>query len=162
MQLSSPAFADGDAMPARFTAAGEDIPPPLQIADVPSTAQTLALIVEDPDAPRGSFAHWLLWNLSTETTDLPEALPPNGTVDGLAPAAQGKNDFGSIGYRGPKPPGGETHRYRFHLYALDGMLRLNPGSDRARLEEEMQGKIIAEAEFEGRWGAPGGAEPRGH
>jgi Raf kinase inhibitor-like YbhB/YbcL family protein len=152
MRLTSPAFDDGSTIPPRFTAAGEDLSPPLQIEDVPHAAQTLALIVEDPDAPHGSFAHWLLWNISTETSDLPEGLPAGATVHGLAPAAQGKNDFGTVGYRGPHPPDGETHRYRFHLYALDGMLRLNPGSDRARLEEEMQGKIVAQAELTGRAG----------
>jgi Raf kinase inhibitor-like YbhB/YbcL family protein len=147
MQISSPAFEEGSAIPARFTCGGEDLSPPLQIEGVPHAAQTLALIVDDPDAPRGTFVHWLLWNLSTEVTDLPEGLPMGNTVPGLAPAAQGTNDFGTVGYRGPCPPQGEDHRYRFHLYALDGMLRLNPGSDRARLEKEMEGKIVAEAEL---------------
>lgn len=153
MRLTSPAFDDGATIPARFTAAGEDISPPLQIEDVPHTAQTLVLIVDDPDAPNGAFNHWLLWNLSTEASDLPEGLPTGETVHGLAPAVQGKNDFGTIGYRGPKPPDGQTHRYRFQLYALNGMLRLNPGSDRDRLEEEMQGKIVAQAELTGLAGA---------
>lgn len=151
MRLSSPAFEDGSTIPARHCCGGEDISPPLQIEDVPHSAQTLALVVDDPDAPKGNFVHWLLWNLPTETTDLPEGLPAGETVHGLAPAAQGKNDFGTIGYRGPCPPDGEEHRYRFHLYALDAMLRLNPGSDRARLEEEISGKVVAEAELVGRF-----------
>jgi Raf kinase inhibitor-like YbhB/YbcL family protein len=149
MRLSSPAFENGSSIPERYTCAGEDLSPPLHIEDVPHAAQTLALIVEDPDAPNGTFSHWLLWNLSTETTDLPEELPVGETVLGLAPAAQGKNDFGTVGYRGPCPPEGDSHRYRFRLLALDAMLRLNPGSDRARLDEEIEGKILAETELIG-------------
>ena len=149
MRLSSPAFENGSSIPERYTCAGEDLSPPLHIEDVPHAAQTLALIVEDPDAPNGTFCHWILWNLSTETTDLPEELPAGETVLGLAPAAQGKNDFGTVGYRGPCPPEGDSHRYRFRLLALDAMLRLNPGSDRARLDEEIEGKILAETELIG-------------
>lgn len=149
MRLTSPAFEDGSTIPARYCCGGEDISPPLHIEDVPHAAQTLALIVDDPDAPKGNFVHWLLWNISTDATDLPEGLPAGETVPGMAPAAQGTNDFGSVGYRGPCPPDGEEHRYRFRLFALDGMLRLNPGSGLDRLEEEMAGKIVAEAELVG-------------
>lgn len=152
MQLSSSAFENGSSIPARYTCKDEDLSPPLQIADVPHAAQTLALILEDPDAPRGTFSHWLLWNLSTEATDLPEALPAGETVLGLAPAAQGKNDFGTVGYRGPCPPEGSSHHYHFRLLALNAMLRLNPGADRARFDEAIQGKILAEAELVGTFG----------
>jgi Raf kinase inhibitor-like YbhB/YbcL family protein len=152
MQLSSPAFEHGSTIPERHTCSGEDLSPALHIEEVPRTAQTLALILEDPDAPHGTFVHWLIWNLSTEASDLPEGLPVGETVLGLAPAAQGKNDFGTVGYRGPCPPEGETHRYHFRLLALNGMIRLNPGSDRARLEEELEGKVVAEAELIGEFG----------
>lgn len=150
MRLTSPAFDHGATIPARHTSEGEDLSPPLHIEEVPRNAQTLVLIVEDPDAPNGTFAHWLLWNLSTETTDLPEGLTADLTVPGLAPAVQGKNDFGTIGYRGPQPPEGDApHHYHFRLLALDTLIHLNPGSDRERLEKEIDGKIMAEAELIG-------------
>jgi Raf kinase inhibitor-like YbhB/YbcL family protein len=152
MRLSSPAFEHGSVIPARHTCAGDDLSPPLHIEEVPRNAQALALILEDPDAPHGTFVHWLLWNLSTEASDLPEGLAEGETVLGLAPAAQGKNDFGTIGYRGPCPPQGTEHRYHFRLLALSEMLRLNPGSDRARLEQKLEGKIVAETSLLGSYG----------
>lgn len=153
MQLTSPAFEDGAAIPVRHTCEGEDLSPPLHIEGVPRNAQALALIVEDRDAPGGTFVHWLLWNLSTETTDLPEGIPNDEMVPGLAPAVQGRNDFGSIGYRGPCPPQGHApHGYHFRLLALDSLIHLNPGSDLARLEESIAGKVVAEAELTGTFG----------
>jgi len=150
MHLSSPAFDHGAVIPARHTCEGEDLSPPLRIEGVPRNAQTLVLIVEDPDAPGGTFVHWLLWNLSTETTDLPEGIPADEMVEGLAPAVQGRNDFGSIGYRGPCPPPGDpTHTYHFRLIALDSLIHLNPGSDRAQLEAAIAGKVLAETELTG-------------
>lgn len=153
MRLTSPAFEDGAEIPARHTSEGEDLSPPLRIEGVPPNAQALALVVDDPDAPSGAFVHWLLWNLSTETTDLPEGIPNGETVPGLAPAVQGKNEFGVVGYRGPAPPEGDApHSYRFRLLALDSLIHLNPGSDRERFEEAVAEKIVAESELTGRFG----------
>lgn len=152
MKLTSSAFQNGETIPERYTCEGEDLSPPLHIEGVPHAAQSLALIVEDPDAPKGTFTHWLLWNLSTQLTDLPEGLPQEKTVPGLSPAVQGKNDFGTIGYRGPCPPHGTTHRYRFRLLALNATLRLNPGSDQHRLDQELEGKIVGETDLVGTFG----------
>jgi Raf kinase inhibitor-like YbhB/YbcL family protein len=152
MKLTSPAFQNGEPIPERYTCEGEDLSPALHIEGVPHAAQSLVLIVEDPDAPKGTFTHWLLWNLSTQLTDLPEGLPQEETVPGLSPAVQGKNDFGTIGYRGPCPPPGSTHHYHFRLLALNATLRLNPGSDQHRLHKELEGKIMEETELVGTFG----------
>lgn len=149
MRLTSPAFEDGSTIPSRYCCGGDELSPPLHIEGVPHTAQALALVVDDPDLPDGGRAHWILWNISADATDLPEGLPEGETVPGLAPAAQGLNDFGRVGYSAPCPPDGEEHRYRFRLYALGEMLNLNPGSDRTRFEEELDGKVVAEVELSG-------------
>ncbi|HEX7119861.1 MAG TPA: YbhB/YbcL family Raf kinase inhibitor-like protein [Longimicrobiales bacterium] len=152
MRLSSPAFEDGGRIPETYTCQGDDVSPPLVVEDVPDGAISLALIVDDPDAPRGAFDHWILWNLPADLRMLPAEIPPDPTVAGLGAAAQGENDFGRIGWGGPCPPPGRPHRYRFHLYALDAGLSLNPGSARDRLEAAMEGHIVAEAELVGTFG----------
>lgn len=149
MQLTSPAFQDGERIPDRFTCQGEDLSPPLHIADVPSAASSLALIMDDADAPSGTFVHWLIWNMPARMEQIPEGLPLGAMVNGLAPAEQAKNDFGVQGYSGPCPPPGSEHRYRFRLYALRGTLSLDPSADRARLEQMMEGQILAETELTG-------------
>lgn len=136
LMLNSPAFEANQAIPTKATCDGKNISPPLHIAGVPSEAQSLALIVDDPDAPNGTFTHWLLWNIPAMTTEIEEGETPVGSVSGV-------NDFKQQGYGGPCPPSG-THHYRFKLYALDRGLNL-PQNIRAQdLEKAMRGHILAE------------------
>lgn len=144
MTLSSPAFAEGGTIPAKYTCDGADVRPPLRIAGVPRNARSLAVVVEDPDAPGGTFVHWVAWNIDPRTATLPEKAVPAGAVTG-------RNDFGTTGYRGPCPPSG-THRYFFRLFALDTALSLPAGADRTRLNAAMKGHIVARAECMGRYG----------
>ncbi len=152
MRISSPEFEDGGRIPKEYTCEGEGISPPLVVEDVPREAISLALIVDDPDAPRGEFDHWIIWNLPADMRTLPPAIPDSPTVEGLGAAAQGENDYGRIGYDGPCPPPGRPHRYRFRLYALDTTLSLNPGATRDRVEQAMEGHVVAEAEMVGVYG----------
>src|SRR6516164_7719219 len=117
MQVSSSAVTEGTPIPKKYTADGADVSPPLQWQGTPPTAKSFALICDDPDAPRGTWVHWVLFNLPAEQRQLEEATPG---VEVLASGAKhGKNDFGKIGYGGPAPPPGKPHRYFFKLYALD-------------------------------------------
>lgn len=143
MKITSPLFADGGLIPARFTADGANVNPPLAISDVPAAAASLVLIIDDPDAPGGTWDHWLLWNIAPDTSSIGEdAIPPG--------AVAGKNDFGRTVYLGPSPPSG-THRYVFRLFALDRMLDLPAGADRAQLEHAMRGHVVTTAELVGRY-----------
>ncbi len=140
MELKSPAFENGGAIPSRHTCDGADVSPQLDIVDVPEEAVALALVMDDPDAPGGTFDHWLVWNISAETTCIAEGTEPDGV--------QGRTDFGRLGYGGPCPPSG-THRYMFKLYALDQELDLPEGARKSQLEAAMQGHIVAEALLQG-------------
>lgn len=141
MRISSPAFADNHEIPVDYTCDGENINPPLIIADVPEEAQSLVLIVDDPDAPSGIFTHWLVWNIEPSIEDVSEGEVPQGGVEG-------ENDGNEKGYTGPCPPSG-THRYFFHLYALDKNLDLKSSADRGEVEDEMDGHVISETQFMG-------------
>ncbi len=140
MELKSPAFEHGGKVPSRHTCDGADVSPALQISGVPQGAAALALVMDDPDAPGGTFDHWLVWNIPPDTAEVLEGTEPQGV--------QGRTGFGQLGYGGPCPPGG-THRYRFKLYALDGRLELKAGASKARLEEAMEGHVMAEALLQG-------------
>lgn len=144
MRISSSAFEEGAEIPTRFTCDGEDVSPPLAISGVPENARTLALIVDDPDAPVGTFVHWLLWNLPPGVRELPEDVPPDDVVTGLGDAHHGITDFKRVGYGGPCPPD-RRHTYRFMLYALDTALDLEAGANRKQLDDAMKGHIITEA-----------------
>jgi Raf kinase inhibitor-like YbhB/YbcL family protein len=151
MQLTSSAFEDGNAIPATYTCSGADISPPLTIQDVPDGVASLALVVDDPDAPAGTFVHWLLWNVPADATTLPEAVAAGAmaSIHGVE-ARQGRNGFGKLGYGGPCPPRGRgAHRYRFQLYALDLMLDLPAGADRPALDRTLNGHILARALLQG-------------
>ncbi len=150
LQLTSPAFAEGDSIPTQYTADGKDVSPPLRWGEVPKTARSLALICDDPDAPRGVWVHWVLYNLPADARELPEGLPADKTLP--SGARQGTNDFGSIGYGGPSPPRGKPHRYFFKLYALDTPLDLAAGATKADLVAAMKGHVLAEGELMGRYG----------
>jgi len=143
MRLRSPAFADGEPVPARHTCDGEDVSPELRWSDVPEGATSLALTCADPDAPRGTFTHWLVWDLSPATDGIDCGEVPDG-------ARQGRNDFGTVGYAGPCPPPGHgVHHYHFRLFALPGPVPLPEGSTVTELYEAIAGRTLASAELVG-------------
>jgi len=141
LKISSSAFSQNGPIPANYTCDGSDVNPPLAFGNVPSFAETLALIVDDPDAPAGTWVHWVVWNIAAGTTGISENSCPEGAV-------QGMTDFRKRGYGGPCPPRG-THRYFFKLYALDVSLSLDQNSTKAQLERAMQGHIVAQTELVG-------------
>jgi len=148
-RLTSPAFESGGDIPKEFTCDGPDSSPSLIWTDPPPETETLALIVDDPDAPSGTWVHWVLYNLPAIARGLPEGVAkdrqlPDGT-------RQGRNDFGELGYNGPCPPRGAPHRYFFKLYALDCKVKLKPGASKAELERAMKHHVLAEAELVGRF-----------
>ncbi len=147
IQLTSAAFVYGGKIPVRFTCEGDDLSPPLQWSGAPTDTRSLALICEDPDAPRGTWVHWVLYNLPAEAVELTQAVPtlpetPSG-------ARHGRNTAGDMAYTGPCPPPGEPHRYFFRLYALDISLNLPPGASRAELEQAMEQHILAQGTLMG-------------
>lgn len=142
MKITSSAFQDGDKIPEKFTCDGKDVSPPLEISNITTEAETLAIVVDDPDAPGGVFDHWIIWNIPPETNKIPENITTDKTVDSLEKAKQGQNGFGEIGYRGPCPPGGSEHNYRFKAYALDKTIDLDPGVLKEDLEREMETHIL--------------------
>jgi len=145
MTLSSPEFAEGQPMPPESAKGGDNKSPQLFIGSVPLNAKTLVLIVDDPDSPSGLWTHWLLWNIPPNVAVIGEGTVPHG-------AEQGKNSFGNVRYDGPAPPRG-THRYYFHVYALDRSLSLGPGASRAALEAVMKGHVVGSAQFFGAYSA---------
>lgn len=148
IKVTSTAFEDGGMIPPRYTCDGEDISPPLQWEAVPETAKGIALICDDPDAPMGTFVHWVLYDLPADVTELPENVPAEATLP--SGARQGTSDFGRTGYGGPCPPSG-THRYFFKLYALDAATGLAAGAKKADLLKAMKGHILAEGRLMGQY-----------
>jgi Raf kinase inhibitor-like YbhB/YbcL family protein len=148
MKLISPDFSDGSSIPDRFTCDGENISPTLNVEEVPETAKSLVLIVDDPDAPGGTFTHWLIWNLTSDLAQIMAGNPPSGAV-------QGTNDFGALRYGGPCPPSG-VHRYYFRLYAVDAAPELTPRSKRKAVGAAIKGHIVGEATLMGRYARRGG------
>ena len=144
MKISSTAFEDGGTIPDEFSKEGGNHRPPLHFEDVPAEAKTLALIVDDPDAPKGTFTHWIVYNIPPKTESVGNGEPVT--------MQQAANDFGQNDYGGPRPLSGE-HRYFFKLYALDDQITLGRGASRLDFEEAMLGHVIAEAECMGRFSA---------
>ena len=142
MKITSSAFQEGGNIPSKFTCDGPDTSPPLQITGVPSSAKSLVLIADDPDAPTGLFTHWLVWNIPPQTNSIAEGSAAKGV--------HGTNDFGKSGYRGPCPPPG-THRYSFKIFALDRELDLSSGAKRSQVDAAMKGHVIAQGELVGRY-----------
>jgi len=148
IDLTSTAFAQGQAIPAKYTCVGDaasslkDVSPPLTWGEPPADTQSFALIMDDPDAPIGTWDHWILFNIPASTRNLPESMPVNSGFPG------GNNSWGRTGYGGPCPPSG-THRYFFRLYALDEMLAISPGATKGELEKAMVDHILAEGELMG-------------
>jgi Raf kinase inhibitor-like YbhB/YbcL family protein len=150
IELTSTAFQQGATIPIQHTGDGADRSPALAWAAPPAGTKSLSLICDDPDAPSGTWVHWILFNLPGQTRSLEEGVP---TTEALANGAkQGKNDFGSIGYEGPAPPPGKPHRYFFKLYALDVVVNLPAGATKAQLTEAMKGHIVAEGKLMGTYG----------
>jgi len=145
-ELTSTAFAAGEPIPQKYTCDGQDISPPLQWSDPPQGTQSLALICDDPDAPVGTWVHWVLFNLPAEARALPEAVPPQAELpDG---SRHGQNSWRRLDYGGPCPPSG-SHRYFFKLYALDTVLDLEAGEGKKQVLKAMEGHILAQAELMG-------------
>ncbi|MBV8950865.1 MAG: YbhB/YbcL family Raf kinase inhibitor-like protein [Actinobacteria bacterium] len=145
LQLTSALFADGDMLPTRSSCDGEDMSPHLMWSGMPDGTRELALTMVDPDAPAGTFVHWVLWGLTPSTHELEEGLMPDCVRDG-------KNGFGRTGYGGPCPPRGDRpHRYVFRLYALSSTLSLDDGASLETLEAAMNGRVIEQAQLTGRY-----------
>ncbi len=151
MNITTPAFKAGTAIPARHTGDGEDLSPALQWSEIPAGAKSLALIMDDPDAPPGTWIHWLIYDIPPGAAGLPEGLPKTQVVAGGARQGLvwGVDRFERIGYFGPLPPPGKPHRYFFKLYALDRKLDLPPGATKPELEMAMAGRVLAQAEVIG-------------
>lgn len=151
MTISSTAFADGAAIPARYTAEGKDVSPPLAWSGLPEGTVELAIVCDDPDAPRPEpWVHWVIYNVPASATGLDEGVPPSEKLASPPGAMQGKNTWPATGYRGPAPPPGHgTHHYHFKLYALDQDLPLAPGLTKDQLLAAMKGHVLDEAELIG-------------
>jgi len=148
LKIESSAFREGGMIPKLYTCDGADLSPSLSWGAIPPGAKSLALIVDDPDAPAKTWVHWVVFDLPADSGGLPESVPADPTL--ASGARQGINDFQRIGYGGPCPPGG-THRYFFKLYALDTRLELDPGSSKSQLLSAMEGHILAEGQLMGRY-----------
>lgn len=136
MTITSPIFKNNEAIPKKYTCDGANVNPPLKISDIPPEAKSLVLIIDDPDAVSGTWAHWIVWNIDPQIDQVEENSVPTGAIEGIT-------DFGSPGYGGPCPPSG-THRYFFRLYALDIKLGLKNDADREKLDTAIEGHILAE------------------
>jgi hypothetical protein len=149
LELKSPDFSSGGIIPKQFTCDGADMSPALEWNDPPAATKSFALVADDPDAPVGTWVHWVLFNLPASARSLAQNIPKKEQmVDG---SFQGRNDFGKIGYGGPCPPPGKPHRYFFKLYAVDTKLNLKPGANKKDVERAIQGHILAQGEWMGRY-----------
>lgn len=149
MEIKSSAFQNGADIPRKYTCDGSDVSPPLTWENPPSGTKGFALIADDPDAPAGTWVHWVIYDLPANTKELAEGAKPNETL--ASGAKQGINDFRRIGYGGPCPPRGPAHRYFFKLYALDAQTNLKPRATKQQLLDAMKGHILAEAQLMGRY-----------
>src|SRR5215471_13343514 len=140
LRVRSDAFSHGGQIPPKYTCEGENINPPLEVSDLPDKTKSLAIIVEDPDAPRGVYDHWVAWNI----------IPSEAIAENSRPGVNGRNSFGNTGYGGPCPPSG-SHRYFFKVYALDNKLDLQPGSDKKTLQQAMKEHVLASGELMGHY-----------
>ena len=146
-RVESPAFAAGKSIPRKFTCDGEDRSPAIQWTGVPHGTESFALICDDPDAPAGTFVHWVIYGIPGSATGLPEDVAPAPTLPDRS--RQGTNSWKKIGFGGPCPPLGKAHRYFFKVYALSEMLTLGPGATKQQLQGAMEGLILAHAELVG-------------
>lgn len=149
LDLSSPSFQQGQVIPIQLTCSGQDLSPELSWSAPPLETHTLALVMDDPDAPKGIWQHWLVYNIPGNIRSLSSAQPQNESLENSA--LQGLNDFKHLGYNGPCPPQGQNHRYFFRLYALNTRLDIAAGASRDELEQAMQGHILAQGELMGQF-----------
>jgi Raf kinase inhibitor-like YbhB/YbcL family protein len=150
LAITTTAFSEGSAIPKNQTCDGADLSPELKWSGAPAETQSFALIVDDPDAPVGTWTHWIIWNIPPQSAGLPAAVPKDSTLsDGTR---QGQNDFKRIGYGGPCPPPGTPHRYFFRLYALATKLEVKAGAGGSDLESAMKGHVLAETKLMGKYG----------
>jgi len=147
--LTSGAFTAGGVIPAKYSCDGADVSPALAWSGAPAGTAAFALIADDPDAPAGTWVHWVLFNLPGNLTALPEDVAKTEQLAAIGGALQGRNDFHRIGYGGPCPPAGKTHRYFFKLYALDAALPLKAGATKQDVERAMRGHVLGEASLMG-------------
>lgn len=147
MELTSNAFEHNGTIPTKYTCDGDDVSPPLSWAAVPQDAESLALICDDPDAPAGTWSHWVLYNISPDRDGLEENVPRDERLSQIG--MQGRNDFGNSGYGGPCPPRGSTHHYYFRLYALDTTLETMEGATRKQILNRIQDHVLAQTELIG-------------
>jgi Raf kinase inhibitor-like YbhB/YbcL family protein len=148
--IKSSAFSEGAAIPKQYTCDGADVSPALSWTEAPSGTQSFALIADDPDAPAGTWTHWVIWDIPAQASGLSEGVPKKDMLDDGS--RQGKNDFKRIGYGGPCPPAGKPHRYFFKLYALGSKLQLNAGASKSELERAISGHVLAETKLTGKYG----------
>jgi hypothetical protein len=150
IQITSTEFNEGGIIPKEYTCDGKDISPPLSWGPLPENTKSIVLIVDDPDAPSGTFTHWIIFNIPPDVREMPAGVPQKERLeDG---SVQGKNDFKRIGYNGPCPPRGPPHNYRFKVYALDTLLPLEPGATKKDVIEAMAGHILGRGELTGKYG----------
>jgi len=147
MTLTSSAFGAGATIPQQYTCKGADESPALEWSGSPAKAATFAMIMDDPDAPAGTWVHWVLWNVPAAAHSLAQGVPKREQLDDGS--VQGQNSFKKVGYNGPCPPAGQTHRYFFRLYALDAKLSLAAGASRDQLDAAMKGHVLGQAEYMG-------------
>ena len=149
ISIKSEAFREGETIPAEYTCRGRNVSPALSWSGIPADAKSIALIMDDPDAPAGTFDHWVVYNIPASAQGLPRAVPKNETLsDG---SRQGTASSGDVGYHSPCPPSG-VHRYYFRIYALDTKLDLPAGATRKQVDDDMKGHILAKGELMGRYG----------
>jgi Raf kinase inhibitor-like YbhB/YbcL family protein len=148
IRVASTAFKDGELIPKKYTCDGENVSPVLEWSGIPEGARFIALICDDPDAPRGTWVHWVIFNIPSGVKGLSENIQRTSTLPNGA--RQGTNDSHELGYDGPCPPGG-THRYYFKVYALDKILALESGATKTQLLKAMEGHILAEGQLMGRY-----------
>src|SRR6266581_3586166 len=149
-QIASTAFPNGGMIPKKFTCDGPDVSPQLSWREAPAGTQSFTLIMDDPDAPVGTWVHWVLYNVPANIRELQEGVEKQEQL--ASGALQGRNDFHKTGYGGPCPPPGKTHRYFFKLYALDTKLNLKAGASKPDVERAMKGHILVGTELMGRYG----------
>ena len=152
ISVTSSAFESGKSIPKKYTGEGEDLSPPLAWSNIPQDTKEIALICDDPDAPAGTWVHWVLYKIPALATGLPEGLPREKTLKTPAGVVQGVNSFSkdNLGYRGPMPPPGHgTHHYHFKIYAVDKPVTLPPGADKKALLAEIHDHVLAQGELVG-------------
>lgn len=148
--VTSPAFEGGGNIPLKYSAYGENLSIPLKISGIAPEVKFLAIIIDDPDAPSGTFTHWIVWNIPAGNADIPENVTKTATATELGQATQGQNGTGAIGYYGPRPPSG-THTYMIKVYGLDEMLNLRYGTSKTELEKAMTGHILRTGLLKGKY-----------